>query len=421
MVINELNMNPNHRTIGHVLRDAGYSLGYIGKWHMNDQHGRPTPKGPERMGFDGFWAAYNFNHASFNEYYFTDGPDGEVQRVSFEGKHGPTEFTTLAMDFIAKSAKGDAPFALFLSWNPPHDPWIQKNVPAPNYQKFKDVPFGLPENFKDVPDPYMDRFPGECFREKKWRKEFLDGGLEENLRCYYAMVNNLDDQFGRLMDHIDKLGLGEDTIVVFSSDHGEMFASQGRMWKLTFYDEAARVPLLVRYPGKVKPGASDVCINTPDIMPTLLGLAGQGTKVPKEVEGQDLSFILKGERGTEPKFAFMQGMGHTYQWLDGFEWRAVRDKRFTYAKYLRDGKELLFDRQKDPGMKKDVAQDAPYAGNLEMLRAAMSGKMKDLQDEFHKCTWYRENWMYKGFSVKAAARGEFGPLPPVEPKRKAQR
>jgi len=419
MVINEINMNPNHRTIAHVLADAGYDLGYVGKWHLNDQHGRPTPKGPERMGFDGFWAAYGFNHQSYRSYYFTDGADGELKRVDLSGKYGPAEFTTVAMDYMDRAAKGNKPFAVFLSWNPPHDPWIQKNVPKENYAKFKDVEFPLPENFKPIADAYMDRYPWLAFdRERKWKEKFLDGGLQECLRCYYGMVNNLDEQFGRIIERLDKLGIAEDTIVVFTSDHGEMFGAQGRMYKLTFYDEAARIPLLIRYPKSVKGGTSDACINTPDIMPTLLGLAGLGSEIPKGVEGADLSFILRGEDGQQPAAAFLQGMGHTYRWIDGFEWRALRDKRFTYAKYLRDGKELLFDRQNDPESKNNVVDEPSYKEDLERLRDRMTAKMKGLNDGFHPCSWYRDNWMHKNYSIKSAARGEFGPLKPIEPKRK---
>ena len=418
LVINEVNMNPNHRTIAHVLGDAGYDLGYVGKWHLNDQHGRPTPKGPERMGFDGFWAAYGFNHRSFGSYYFTDGPDGELQRVDLGGKYGPAEFTTLAMNYIDKAARQKKPFALFLSWNPPHDPWNQKNVPRENYAKFKNVPFGLPDNFKSTADAYMDRYPGLAFQGKQWRKAFLDGGLEECLRCYYAMVNSLDEQFGRIAQQLDKLGIANNTIVVFTSDHGEMFGSQGRMYKLTFYDEAARIPLLVRYPDGVNSGLSDVCINTPDIMPTLLGLAGLNADIPKDIDGSDLSFVLRGEPGKEPAAAFMQGMGHTYQWRDGFEWRAVRDQRFTYAKYRRDGKELLFDRREDPGSKNNVAGDASYKQDLERLRGFMATKMKELNDGFHQCSWYQGHWMHEKYSIKASAKGEFGPLPPIKPNRK---
>ena len=418
MVINEVNMNPNHRTIAHVLSVAGYKLGYIGKWHLNDQHGRPTPKGPERLGFDGLWAAYGFNHRSFNANYYTDSEDGKPVKVSLDGKHGPTEFTNLAIDYMDKAAKQEQPFAMFLSWNPPHDPWGQGNVPQANYKRFENVRFDLPENFKDTSDPYMDRYPTLAFGQKEWKQEFLEGGLQECLRCYHAMVNDLDEQFGRIMARLDKLGIEDNTIVVFTSDHGEMFGSQGRMFKLTFYDEAARIPMLVRYPKKVRPTVSGACINTPDIMPTILGLMNLKDEIPDEVEGKDLSFILRGENGTEPEAAFLQGMGHTYLWRDGYEWRAVRDKRFTYAKYLRDGRELLFDRKGDPLMKKDVSAEPLYQQEFKRLRGFMIRRMASLHDEFKACTWYRDHWMYKNYSIKAAAKGEFGPLPPIEPMRK---
>lgn len=418
MVINEVNMNPNHRTIAHVLGESGYDLGYVGKWHLNDQHRRPTPRGPERMGFDGYWAAYSFNHASYNSYYFTDDAAGNLERVSLKDQYGPEEFTSLAMSYVDRAAKKDQPFALFLSWNPPHDPWIKRNVPKENYERFADVDFDLPENFKAESDAYMDRYPGLAFEDKKWKDSFLNGGLQECLRCYYAMVNSLDEQFGRLMTQLNDLGIADDTIVVFTSDHGEMFGSQGRMFKLTFYDEAACIPFLIRHPGRVKVGQSDVCFNTPDIMPTLLGLCGLGQKIPAEVEGMDLSGIFQGRSGEEPNAAFMQGLGHTYIWRDGFEWRAVRDKRFTYARYLRDGKELLFDRKKDPLCKTNVVTNAAYKKTLARLKQAMKEKMAELNDQFKPCTWYRDHWMYKTYSIKAAAKGTFGPLPPIEPNRK---
>ncbi len=417
MIINEINMNPNHRTIAHVLGAAGYDLGYVGKWHLNDQHRRPTPRGPERMGFDGFWAAYGFNHNSYASYYHTDRADGSLARVAIKG-HGPEAFTNVAMDYMDRASKKDQPFAMFLSWNPPHDPWNPKNVPKANYERFKDMPFDLPENFKSDPDPYMDRYPGFALSKEEWNETFLKTGLQSCLRAYYAMVNNLDEHFGRLMAHLDELGIADNTIVVFSSDHGEMFGSQGRMFKLTFYDEAARIPMLIRYPGAVKAGQSDACINTPDIMPTLLGLAGLEAKIPKDVEGEDLSAIIQGRNGKSPEAAFMQGLGHTYLWRDGFEWRAVRDTRFTYAKYLCDGKELLFDRQNDPHSKHNVAEEAAYNHDLERLRRVMRDKMNELKDEFKPCTWYRDHWMHKKYSIKAAAKGLFGPLAPIEPNRK---
>lgn len=419
MVINEINMNPNHRTIAHVLGDAGYNLGYVGKVHLNDQHTRSYPKGPERMGFDGYWAAYSFNHQSYSSYYYTDDEDGKEVKVNLKGKYGPEEFTTLAMNYIEDASKGEEPFAVFLSWNPPHDPWKQSNVLPECYEKFKNTTFELPPNFKSTPDKYMDRFPAEYFNSKTaWKDDFINGGgYEEVMRCYYAMVNSIDEQFGRILSLVDELGIADNTIIVFTSDHGEMFTSQGRMFKLTFYDEAARVPFLIQYPKLNTTGTSDACLNTPDIAPTLLGLMGLETEIPAEMEGDDLSFILRGENGEEPSFALMQGMGHTYQWIDGYEWRSIRDKRYTYAKYRVDGSELLFDRQTDPYMKTNLVNNGAYTSVLTDMRSKMNGKMTELKDEFKACTWYRDNWMYKNFSIKAAAQGVFGPLPPIEPKR----
>ena len=418
MVINELNLNPNHRTLAHVLTDAGYQTGYVGKVHWNDAHRRPYKPGPERMGFDGYWAAYSFNHINYSAFYDTDGPDGEPVHVDLKGQYGPEVFTGLALDYIREHAGDEQPFTLMLSWSPTHDPWVRRNVPAHCYERFKDVKFELPENFNENPDPYMDRFFSEYFNGRtSWRDDFVKGeGYQEAMRCYYAMVNSIDEQFGRVVELLDSLGIADNTIVVFTSDHGEMMTSQGRMFKMIFYDEACRIPFLIRCPG-AKRGRTDVCLNTPDIAPTLLGLVGLSDSIPAEMEGDDLSFAVRGGKGLEPDFAFMQGMGHTHLWRNGFEWRAVRDKRYTYARYLRDGSELLFDRQKDPHMTRNVAEDKKYAKVLASLRSGMAAKMEELNDEFKPCTWYRDHWMYKDFSIKAAAHGEFGPLPPIEPVR----
>ena len=420
MVINELIMNPNQRTIAHILGEEGYELGYVGKMHLNDRGSRSYKKGPERYGFDGYWAAYSFNHKSFKGFYYTDDEQGNEKKVDLTGQYEPEVTTGLAIDYIKKQASKDKPFALFLSMNQPHDPWVKANVLPRSYKKFKDTKFELPPNFKMTPDKYMDRFPDDFLQgDSAWTQSFIQGdGYQETMRCYYAMVNSVDEQFGRVMSVLDSMGVADNTIVVFTTDHGEMFTSQGRMFKLTFYDEAANVPFLIRFPKVKTKGISDACLNTPDITPTLLGLMGLKKKISNEMEGKDLSFIIRHEQGEDPAFAFLQGMGHTFQWIDGFEWRAVRDKQFTYARYLRDGSELLFDRKNDPFEKNNVVESKEYLLVLNKLRNEMNQKMKELNDEFHPCTWYRDHWMYKNFSIKAAAKGDFGPIPPIEPVRK---
>jgi len=175
---------------------------------------------------------------------------------------------------------------------------------------------------------------------------------------------------------------------------------------MTFYEESARVPMLIRWPKKIPAGSvSDACMASPDIMPTLLGLAK--LPVPKAVEGMDLSQVAQGKKGKEPEFAFLQGMGHTYLWRDGFEWRALRDKQYTYAVYLSDGKELLFDNVADPIQANDLAGDPKHEAKLKELRSKLKAKMGQLNDTFEKCSWYRDNWTDGKRNIIRGAKGPF--------------
>ncbi len=225
-------------------------------------------------------------------------------------------------------------------------------------------------------------------------------------RVYYSMVSSIDDYLGDLMLKVTELGLDENTIIVFFSDHGEMFGENGRIFKMIFYDSAAKVPFMVRWNGKIKPGREvDTCLNTPDIMPTLLGM--MNLPVPDSVEGMNLSPLVLGEKCKEPEFAFMQGMGHTFQWKDGYEWRAVRDKRYTYATYLVDNSELLFDNIKDPKQTVNLVNDPKLFKVLEEKRRQMKNKMRELNDEFKPCSWYRGRWVDEDRCIQASAKGKF--------------
>lgn len=389
MVINELRMKPDPKCLGHVLTRGGYRTGYIGKWHLwanvAGRHGEVetafVPPGEHRLGFDGFWAAFNFNHRFYEAYYFRDTP----RRVDVKG-YEPDVQTDLAIEFIKEAKEKDEPFALFLSYGTPHDPWVKGNVPEKYHEMFRDVEFPLPESWSDVPDKHMDRNTDP----KRWLDHWKPN-LEEFQRVYYAMTANLDWNVGRLLQTIDLAGLREETVVVFTSDHGEMFGAHGRVFKLTFYEEACRVPLLIRWSGTIPAGSvSDACMSAVDILPTLLSL--MKLPVPDGVEGMDVSHLALGVEGREPDAAFLQGMGHTFQWRDGFEWRALRDKRYTYAVYRVDGSELLFDNQADPRQLKDLAGDPTHRATLERLREALRAKRTELGDTFEKCTWYREHW-----------------------------
>ncbi|MBN1124889.1 MAG: sulfatase [Sedimentisphaerales bacterium] len=410
MVINELRMNPNHTCLGHVLTEAGYETGYIGKWHLYanqlgnhfDPKNSFVPRGPHRLGFDGYWAAYNFHHEYYGSYYHTESPE----KIFYgEGVFEPDAQTDLALDFISKKATDDSPFFLMVSYGTPHDPWVKSNVPARFYEMYKDVKFDVPANYSDDMDPYGD---GWSNIEKSPER------IDEWMRNYYAMTANLDWNIGRILQAVDKGGLSEDTLIVFSSDHGEMFGGHGRMKKNIFYEEAARIPFLMQWKGTIPAGAvSDACLNTPDIMPTLLGLAGLSSQIPDEVEGMDLSQLVKGKPGSEPEAAFLMNTGACAVWEDGHEWRGLRDKRFTYAMFRGGGnrnlprKEVLFDHVDDPLQMKNLVEDPRYTAQLQKYREMLKAKMARLNDTFPASSWYRGRWTDNNRCIVANANGPF--------------
>jgi len=388
MVINELRMNPNHRCFGHVLHDNDYDTYYIGKWHLwanelgnhHDPKNSYTPPGEHRLGFDGYWASYGFHHTYWDQYYHEDSPE----KIVIEG-YEPDGQTDLTIEKLKLATETDKPFALFLSLGTPHDPWNLENVPDEYLEMFADVEFELPLNYKPNNDPHADQ----------WARLNDDqrAELTEWMRVYYAMTTNLDWNIGRLVASINDLGLFEDTIFVFTSDHGEMFGAQGRRAKNIFYDEAVRVPFLIRWDGHIQAGSEcDIPINTPDIMPTLLSV--MGLDVPDEVEGYDFSPTLLGQDDANtPEYAFMQGMGATAIFEDGHEWRALRNKHYTYAVYLDDDSEYLFDNIADPHQMTNLADAEAHAVTLATLRRELQRCMDDLNDTFEACTWYQQHWI----------------------------
>ncbi|MGA2147207.1 MAG: sulfatase [Bryobacteraceae bacterium] len=385
MVINELRLSPEHECFGHVLSRSGYDTAYIGKWHLwANQLGHHeetkngfVPPGAYRLGFDQYWAAYNFNHTYRNAPYFRDTPHREIHR-----QYEPESQTGMAIDYL-RARRGQArPFALFLSWGPPHDPWDWANCPSDFTEQFRNVRIPLRPNYSDTPDPYADSWatPGPEYRSN----------VGQYQQGYYAMTADIDRALGRLLNAIGELGMENDTLLVFTSDHGEMFGSHGRRAKYIFYEEACRVPFLVRWPGRIRPGATDTLLTTPDIMPTILGALK--LPIPRAVEGADLSGNLLGKSTRGPEAIYMQGMGTTAAWQDGTEWRAMRDGRYTYAIYRRDRSELLFDNVADPYQTKNLAGDRAQRPLLEHFRTGLQRWMKDHNDQFESCTWYRDHW-----------------------------
>ncbi|MCC8074009.1 MAG: sulfatase [Clostridiales bacterium] len=387
MVINEIRINPHHRCFAHVLNENGYETSYIGKWHMYasqlghhyDVKNSYIPKGADRLGFDGYFAAYNFHHEYYSPkaYYHLD----SNEKIYYK-KYEPDEQTDMAINQIKSHTKSGKPFALFLSYGTPHDPWTKENVPKKYYDMFKSTDFPNPPNYKKFNDIHADF----------WAK-YLPGSrskINEQKRVYYAMTSNLDENVGRILNTVKELGISDDTIIVFTSDHGEMFGAQGRHAKNIFYEEAVRVPFLIKWGKKLKSGKNLTCMNTVDIMPTLLSM--MNLPVPDTAQGTDISENIANGTIAENNCLLM-GTGPTAIYGNGKEWRGIRSRKYTYAVYKIDGKEFLFDNINDPYQLSNLAKDKRYKDVLESLKNEMYEKMNAIGDSFEKNSYYKKHWV----------------------------
>ncbi len=344
---NDLPLGASERTFGHLLGEAGWRTGYIGKWHLDGiPRDRFTPPGPRRRGFE-FWAAWNCSHAYFRGRYFADAPEA----VAIDG-YEPDGQTDLALRFIRE--RRAEPWALFLSFGPPHNPYPQ-----------------VPDAYKEMYDPERLTLRGNVVNAD--RRTVAD---------YYAAITALDDNLGRLLRLLDELDLAQDTIVVYTSDHGDMLFSHGMKEKQKPFEESIRVPLAVRYPRAVPAGRrSDALISTVDLLPTLLGLVE--VPVPPNVQGTDLSAHLRGRPCTLPESAFLLNPIPVDNPADvgQGEWRGVRTARHTYAAGLA-GPWVLYDDVEDPLQQHNLVSDPEHADVRERLQATLADWLQRTGDGF---------------------------------------
>jgi arylsulfatase A-like enzyme len=196
---------------------------------------------------------------------------------------------------------------------------------------------------------------------------------------YYGLIQTLDEAFGRLMAELDRMGATEDTICVYTSDHGEMLGSHGyRGNKRWPYDASLRVPLLVRHPGRIAGGSTlERPVGTPDLYPTLVELAG--LTPPPGLDGRSAASALRtGDESGRDEYAYCS-MPYAYVPWPG--WRALRSARHMYAR-TQDGPWLLYDMDGDPWEMRNRVDDAASAGSVAEMDAALSRRMADVGDDW---------------------------------------
>ncbi|MEQ8675483.1 MAG: sulfatase [Aggregatilineales bacterium] len=392
---NDIRCMPDPDAIGHILTQAGYQTAYIGKWHL---YGRESdeqyiPPGKYRLGFDDFWASYAWNDDYYSSFYYRDSDAREVMD-GFQSDY----LTTMGLHYLEQRDK-TRPFALFLSTDVPHPPLMRDNAPPDHYANFEQMDFS---DLLYATDELFEQFTPAF--DRQWQYDHIIAPHHEQCCAYYAMISNVDDNVGRLLAYLDEHQLSENTIFVFTSDHGEMLGAHGRGNKRIFYEESIRVPFLLRWTDHIKSDTlTDVFMNTPDIAPTLIDLLN--LSVPIGMEGFNYAPFIRGEIGGEdiPQFAFMQ-MLQCQKLNHHEEWRGIRDGDFLYARLLRNGKEFLFNHKDDPQEMNNLVNEQEHQAALLHYRTLLEGSATKLNDEMHLPEWYEAHWLEDGCVVRSATR-----------------
>ena len=307
---NGISLPRSEKTMAHLLSDAGYDVGYLGKWHLASDtkktpgvkpfNCRATGVPPERQGgYKDFWLAaevLEFTSHAYDGHMF----DGAGRRREFpKDRYRVDAQTDWAIEFL-QSRKGQSkPFFLFVSYIEPH----HQN----DHRRFEG-PRGSKEKFKDY------RTPGDLTGTKgDWRKEMPD---------YLGCCGSLDHNVGRMRAELKRLGLAGDTVVIYTTDHACHFRTRNSEYKRSCHDNSIRTPLIACGPGFTGGKVIDDMVSLVDLTPTVLSAGG--AKLPDYLQGRPLQSLADGSARNWPEEVFVQiSESHTG--------RAIRTKKWKYS------------------------------------------------------------------------------------------
>ena len=375
LFMNDLCLPDNGHSLGQELKREGYDTAWIGKWHL-DGHGRKNPVPPDRrQGFD-YWKVLECTHNYPNSQYYS-GIDTTPRFWEGYDAYAQTED---AVRFIEDRKNDQNPFALFLSFGTPHDP------------------------YDTAPEDLRSLYPPEALTLRKNVPEHRQDIAREQLIGYYAHISAIDRCVEWVNEAIQKTGLLENTILVFTSDHGDMIESQWHdagvdrgVRKQVPYDESVRVPLLIRYPdrfdrsGRVIP----VPIATPDLMPTLLALCGM--PIPETVEGVNLLPATETGADLDRVGVLIATYSPFSDWrtaAGGRPYRGVRSDRYTFVRD-RNGPWLLFDNREDPFQFDNLVNTSAAAATQAILDRELTALLSTQGDSFESPEELRARWGYE--------------------------
>lgn len=345
-----------------LLKNAGYKIGFINKYGVG-QKGQPKDL------YD-YWTAtarlqpdYEMKDKTGAFVHNTDSVDGDIQ--TFLDRYGKE------------------PFCLSVGFKAPHE---QDGMP-PKFivqERYKDL-------YKDVKIPapltadpkYWSRLPDffrtdENIARERWKPLLSTPALyQETVKNYYRLLTGVDEVVGHLVDKLKRLGIADNTVIIFMGDNGFFLGEHGLEGKWFGYEESIRVPLLIydpRMPGKwqgTKP--LQIALNV-DVAPTLLSLAG--VSVPANMQGRNLMDVLQNKTPQRNDFFYE----HTYQKSPKLpQVEGVVTERFKYMKYIEHNYEELYDIKADPHETTNLATEPKYSGQLEALRKRYAQLKKEAE------------------------------------------
>ena len=347
---NGIPLPADEKTIAQRFSEAGYEVGYIGKWHLAATNAKPVP--PERRGgYKDFWLASDvleFTSHSYDGHMF----DGDGRQRDFPpGRYRVDVQTDWVLEYL-RTRTGQKPFFLFISYIEPH----HQN----DHNRFEG-PKGSQEKFGEY------EVPGDLVGTKgDWQKNYPD---------YLGCVHSLDENLGRVREEVKKLGIAENTLILYTSDHGCHFRTRNGEYKRACHDGCTRIPLIACGPGFTGGKVINELVSLIDVPPTLL--AAGGIQTPESMQGRPLQGLVDGTAKNWPEEVFIQIS-------ESQVGRAIRTKRWKYSVRAperqgnRDSgsevyvEDFLYDLEKDPHERNNLVAD----GALAAVRAQLAEKLK---------------------------------------------
>ncbi|MFC1581983.1 sulfatase-like hydrolase/transferase [Planctomycetota bacterium] len=367
-------------TYARALREAGYHLSYLAKWHVDPD------RGPDFFGFHIARAEY-----AFEEEYLTwrkeeglpDRPISDTWFTACDAHFGFTDKGIIpeqsrlgwaagqAVKELEACAAQDKPF--FFTWQPP-EPHFPCVVPEPYASMYK------PEDIPPWPG-FADPLKNKPYIQAQMRRTWNANGWKwsewaPSAAHYLGEVSLLDAQIGRVLDAVDRLGLKDNTIVIYTADHGDMTGSHGMLDKhCVMYDDIVRVPLIIRWPGLEGSGhTSNAFVSHALDLAATFCEAG-GAKTPDSFDGESLIPVLKGEPGNREEI-FSEYFGYQFGL---YLQKMVRDRQFKYV-WNATAEDELYDLGNDPGEITNLAQNKSFASELKRLRGRLAHWMESTND-----------------------------------------